>query len=149
MDYELVFSLSGALAMLGWAALIVSPLFPKVSDRVAGIIIPVLLSALYVAFALLPNEIGGGFGSFAEVRQLFSGEAALMAGWIHFLAFDLLVGAWICRTARHEGISSWLVLPTLPVTFLFGPAGYLAFSILRAGRRVFGSRQIDTAQSTE
>ena len=54
-----------------------------------------------------------------------------MAGWIHFLAFDLLIGAWICRQARREYISFWLVLLTLPMTFLYGPAGFLAFSALR------------------
>ena len=56
---------------------------------------------------------------------------AALAGWVHFLAFDLFVGAWITRTARAEGISHWLVLPCLVLTFLFGPAGFLAFTLLR------------------
>lgn len=132
MDLELVFSVSGLVAMVGLVFLLGSPLIPTWSDRVAGTIVPVLLSVGYVALALQPNDAGGGFGSLAEVGQLFTNEAALMAGWIHFLAFDLFVGAWICRTARQVGIRFWFVLPVLPVTFLFGPAGYLAFSGVRA-----------------
>ena len=59
------------------------------------------------------------------------GAAVLLAGWVHYLAFDLLVGAWIVRTARAEGIPHWAVMPCLILTFLFGPAGLLAFAILR------------------
>ncbi|MCF6234348.1 MAG: DUF4281 domain-containing protein [Rhodobacteraceae bacterium] len=55
---------------------------------------------------------------------------------MHFLAFDLLVGAWICRTARREGVTFWLVIPCLPLTFLFGPAGFLAFALVRSGRKL-------------
>lgn len=131
MDLELIFSLTGLLAMAGWAALLASPLLPVWSDRIAGLIIPVVLSATYVALAFLPNENGGGFGSLEEVGQLFTDRTALMAGWIHFLAFDLLIGAWICRTARRENIRFWWVVPTLPLTFMFGPAGFLAFSAVR------------------
>ena len=42
-------------------------------------------------------------------------------------------GSWqtVTRTARAEGISHWLVLPCLVLTFLFGPAGFLAFTLLR------------------
>ena len=131
MNYELLFSVGGALAMLGWVSLLVSPLIPKWSDRVAGIALPVLLSALYVFIAFQPNETGGGFETFAAVTELFSNPSALLAGWIHFLAFDLLVGAWICRTGRAENIAFLWVIPTLPLTFLFGPAGFLAFCAVR------------------
>ncbi len=132
MDYELVFSLSGLLAMSGWGTLLFSPLMPHWSDRIAGLIVPVVLSAGYLVILLFfPMQNGGGFGSFAEVTQLFSNPEALMGGWIHYLAFDLFVGAWICRTGRHEGIKFWLVLPSLPVTFMLGPAGFLLFSTLR------------------
>ena len=65
---------------------------------------------------------------------LFTMPEIALAGWIHYLAFDLLVGAWEVRTARREGIAFLLVLPCLALTFLFGPAGFLAFSALRAAR---------------
>ena len=59
----------------------------------------------------------------------------LLAGWIHYLAFDLLVGAHIVRQGRVLGLSPWLVLPCLPLTFLFGPAGFLLFLSLRLAAR--------------
>lgn len=133
MNYELLFSAVGMLAMLGWLILLLSPWMPNWSDRLAGLAIPVALAVIYVVIAFaLPTE-AGGFGSFAEINVLFDQPSALMAGWIHFLAFDLLIGAWICRKARAENIHFGFVLPCLPVTFLFGPAGFLLFSTIRAG----------------
>jgi len=145
MDYELVFSLVGLLAMLGWAALLVSPWMPIWSDRIAGLLAPLALSAVYVLFLALFPAQDGGFGSFAEVTRLFSHREAVMAGWVHFLAFDLVVGAWICRAARREGVRFWLVLPCLPVTFLFGPAGFLAFAVVRAVHRAIHRTRAATA----
>lgn len=130
MNLEILFSLAGVLAMAGWVTLLASPYIPRWSDRIAGFVIPLLLSAGYVTLIVFfPSEGGGGFGSLAEVMDLFSHQNAVMAGWVHFLAFDLLIGAWICRTARRDGVSFWLVIPCLPLTFLFGPAGFLAYSL--------------------
>ena len=131
MDHELVFSLSGLVTMAGWAILVVYPALPAWSIRLAGEAIPALMSFVYLGLIAFFPAGSGGFMSFAEVTELFSHPQALMAGWIHFLAFDLFVGGWICRTAREERIHFLLVLPCLPVTFLFGPAGYLCFQIVR------------------
>ncbi len=136
LNVELVFSLAGLLAMAGWVTLLLSPLSPVWSDRIAGLIVPVLLSGGYVMLIVLyPSGDGGGFGTFAEVTELFADQNALLAGWVHFLAFDLLVGAWICRTARREKIKYWAVVPCLPFTFMFGPVGYLLFSGVRFAAR--------------
>ena len=66
--------------------------------------------------------------------QLFTQPEIALAGWIHYLAFDLFIGAWEVRTARAERIPFLLVVPCLALTFLFGPAGYLAFTALRGAR---------------
>jgi hypothetical protein len=132
MNLETLFSVAGVLAMAGWLVLFASPLIPHWSDRISGYIIPLLLSVGYVTLILVfPSEGDGGFGSLAEVMDLFSNPNAMMAGWVHFLAFELLIGAWRCRTARRDGMRFWLVAPCLPLTFLFGPAGFLTFSTVR------------------
>lgn len=83
----------------------------------------------------------GGFDSLPNVMLLFTKPEIALAGWIHYLAFDLFVGAWEVRTARAERIPFPLVVPCLALTFLFGPAGYLAFSTLRAARAAAVSAQ--------
>ena len=73
----------------------------------------------------------GGFDSLANVEKLFQTRDLVLAGWIHYLAFDLFIGAWEARTARAERIPFVVVVPCLALTFLFGPAGLLAFQSLR------------------
>jgi Domain of unknown function (DUF4281) len=132
MTPDSLFQLANPLALVGWIALILSPLSPRWSDRVAGFAVPLLLSTGYVALVLVHwAGAQGGFSTLADVMTLFTFPGVALAGWVHYLAFDLFVGAWIARTARVEAIPFALVLPCLVLTFLFGPAGFLAFSILR------------------
>jgi hypothetical protein len=132
-DPHLLFQVTGPLAMLGWLALALSPLAPRFADALAGISIPLLLSVGYAALILVHwSDAPGGFDSLANVMALFTDPVLALAGWVHYLAFDLFVGAWITRTARDEGIPHLLILPCLVLAFLFGPAGFLAFVALRA-----------------
>lgn len=131
--YELIFAVANPLAMLGWLGLALLPGRRIVVDGVSGVAIPALLSLAYAGLvAAFFAGSDGGFGSIEAVRALFRSDALLVAGWLHYLAFDLLVGAWEVRTARDEGIPHLLVIPCLVLTFLFGPLGFLAFLFLRA-----------------
>jgi hypothetical protein len=137
--YELIFAVANPLAMLGWLGLVLFPGRRVVVDGISGVAIPAFLALAYaglVAAFFAGSE--GGFGSIEAVRALFQSDALLVAGWLHYLAFDLFVGAWQVRTARAEGIPHVLVIPCLVLTFLFGPLGFLVFLILRAafGRRL-------------
>jgi hypothetical protein len=131
---EQIFSVANLLALVGWVLLAVLPGRAWVSKAIAAGAIPVL-AGLYVgliAFNWLGSE--GGFGSLADVAQLFANPWLLLAGWTHYLAFDLFVGSWEVRDARSLGISHWLVLPCLLLTFLFGPVGWLLYTIVRTTR---------------
>jgi hypothetical protein len=126
------FRIANALAAAGWVVLALSPLAPRLLGRVGGVAIPLLLSGGYTAIVLAHWASGqGGFDSLVSVERLFQNRWLLLAGWVHYLAFDLLIGAWEARTARREGMAHGLLLPCLAVTFLFGPAGYLLFQALR------------------
>ena len=124
------------MALTGWIALALGPVAPRVLGLVGGVAIPLVLSGGYAAIVLSHWSSGqGGFDSLESVAQLFESRWLLLAGWVHYLAFDLLVGAWQLRTARREGIPHLHLLPCLMATFLFGPAGYLLFQLLRAAHR--------------
>lgn len=132
MSLDTVFHLCTKTALAGWLVLLASPLAPKAADRVAGLVIPLLLAVGYVGLVLaFWTRAEGGFDSLASVMRLFTKPEIALAGWIHYLSFDLFVGAWEVRTGRAERIPFIVVVPCLLLTFLFGPAGYLAFACLR------------------
>ena len=147
MQPDNIFQISNMMAMAGWLALLASPFFPKITDRIAALIIPVLLAIAYAGLVLaFWSGAAGGFDSLATVMQLFTQPEIALAGWIHYLAFDLFIGAWEVRTARAERIPFLAVVPCLALTFLFGPAGFLAFTALRAARAAIPNASHGVAQ---
>jgi hypothetical protein len=132
MHPETLFNASGKLAMAGWVLLVFAPRW-RWSQRIASVIIPLTLAVVYlVLIVLYVAKSPGGFSTLAQVAQLFQNPWLLLAGWIHYLAFDLFLGAWQTRQAQHLGISHFLVVPCLLLTFLFGPIGLVVFSAIRS-----------------
>jgi prepilin signal peptidase PulO-like enzyme (type II secretory pathway) len=132
MKAEQIFSIANLVAMLSWVILAVAPRWIVTRKVILSGVIPLLLSAAYlVLIVLFFGKSEGGFGSLADVMKLFTNEWAVLAGWIHYLAFDLFVGTWEVKDAQEKGISHWFVIPCLFLTFMLGPIGFLLYSILR------------------
>lgn len=137
MTPEQIFSFANMAALAAWLLLAVFPRRPFITDVVVGTAVPVALAAAYTSLvATFWLDSQGGFSSLSEVGMLFSNPWMLLAGWLHYLAFDLLVGRWELADAQQRGIHYLLVLPCLALTFLFGPAGWLLYQGVRtAGDR--------------
>jgi hypothetical protein len=133
MTPEALFLLASAAVVPGWALLVVAPRWKWTARLVGPVILPVLMGLLYVYLiaAHMPGS-PGGFGSLGEVRLLFDKPQLLLAGWVHYLAFDLFVGSWEVRDSARQGIRHAWVVPCLVLTFLFGPIGLMLYLALRA-----------------
>ena len=131
MDPETLFLIATRATLPCWLLLIVLPRW-KWSTRLVTIFVPVLLGGLYLVLVWRYfGRSGGGYGALGEVRTLFEHPWMLLAGWVHYLAFDLFVGAWEARDAQRLGIHQLLLMPCLALTLMFGPVGLLAYLILR------------------
>ncbi|WP_210517444.1 ABA4-like family protein [Hymenobacter terricola] len=132
---DFLFSIANPVAMLGWGLLVLAPRWRGTRAVVLSGALPLLLAAAYAALItahyLGPHGGEGGFGSLAEVAALFRDPWALLAGWVHYLCFDLFTGAWEVRDAQQRGLPHWLVVPALALTFLFGPVGLLLYFGIR------------------
>jgi hypothetical protein len=136
MSPEQIFSLCGMLVLPGWLLLVILPRWKWTARLVCPVVIPLVLACVYLwLVATTFGRTPGGFGSLAEVSQLFQNSRALLAGWIHYLAFDLFIGSWEVRDAQRVGVHHLLVVPCLVLTFIFGPVGLLLYFILRASLR--------------
>lgn len=147
---ETIFSVCGALAMLGWLGLLLLPRKPLVVEVIARLVIPGLIGLVYIVLMLSnagATPADGGFGSLAAVKALFSVDALLLGGWVHYLAFDLFVGSWEVSNARKRGVHHLLVVPCLFATFMAGPAGLVLYLIVRSISAAFGNRATPATQS--
>ena len=128
-----IFSMANMMAMPMWLLLIILPKWKVTRFLIDYKVIPLLLSLFYAFYIALHLQSGGGldFGSLSSVMSLFTIEDAVMAGWVHYLAFDLLVGMWMINQNRSLGIHQLLMAPCLFATFMLGPMGFLLFMVLR------------------
>ena len=131
---ETVFSFASFIAMFGWILLVAVPAEPR-AKLLSGIIIPLSLSVIYLLYIFLHfADAPGGFGSLADVKLLFSKDEVLLAGWVHYLAFDLFIGAWASRDSQGLGIPRLVMLPCYLMTFMLGPIGLLFYFAIRTAK---------------
>lgn len=121
--------------MIGWLILILLPCRWPILLAVPRFVIPFGLSLLYAGLAMTHFFIveGGGYGSLDEVAALLGTREMLLAGWVHYLAFDLFIGGWIAVEADRIGVNRLIQAPILVATFMFGPVGLATFLAMRAG----------------
>jgi len=139
MSPEQLFSITNTIAVVGWLLLAVLPGRRWVTEVVTGKALPMLFAVLYAAIVV--TTFAGAEGSFSTlsgVATLFTNPWLLLAGWLHYLAFDLLIGTWEARDARERGVPHLLLVPCLFMTLMFGPVGWLLYlgarSLGRPGR---------------
>ena len=135
MEAAEIFRIVSTVVLPGWLLLILAPRW-RFTMPVAAVGLPLTLAVVYaVVLGRHWGEGQGGFGSLREVGMLFANPFALLAGWVHYLAFDLFIGAWEVRDAQKHQVPHLAVVPCLLLTFLFGPAGLLLYFVLRYALR--------------
>jgi Domain of unknown function (DUF4281) len=139
MTPEQVFSIANLIAIVAWIMLVILPGRRWVTDIVTSVAVPLAFALAYlVIFAMTLDPTAGddgGFLTLAGVAALFSNPWLLLAGWIHYLAFDLLIGTWESRDARQRSLPHLLLIPCLVLTFLLGPIGWLLYMGVRLTKR--------------
>ena len=133
---DLLFNLANQVAVVGWLLLLLAPRWRGTRAVVLSGALPLLLAAAYAVLIathyLGPHGGEGGFQSLDAVAALFRDRWALLAGWVHYLCFDMWTGAWEVRDAQRRGVPHGLLVPCLLLTFMVGPVGLLLYFGVRS-----------------
>ena len=137
MDADTLFDIANATALIGWLMLVLAPLkrtWLVPGARVVGVLLALTYSILLIQAVASGgmSESGGDFTSLAGVTALFARPEGVLVGWVHYLAFDLWVGAWAVEDAYKRGLKHWAVVPCLVFIFLAGPLGLLLYLAARS-----------------
>jgi hypothetical protein len=136
-DINLIFQLSNNAALFGWILLLFFPHRRITQLAVHSGFLSGALSLLYfglIAANFQPADVSQ-FSSLAGISALFQNPNILLAGWVHYLAFDLWVGSWVVRRGKEIDIHQIILVPVLLLTFLLGPIGFLSFLLLSKGKQ--------------
>jgi len=138
MTPDQIFSIANLAAVACWFLLAVFPDRRRVTHGIAGTAMPALFAVAYVSIvvAVFPRA-DGSFSTLPGVAQLFTNPWLLLAGWLHYLAFDPVdrhVGGPRQRRTRCPALGAH----PMPVPDLDVWAGWVAGLPGRAAARVDG-----------
>lgn len=132
MNPDVVYSIVNTIALVAWIALSIAPYNARVQQAALGGVV-VMLAVLYAV--LFIGSFNGAMmkelATLDGLMGLFSNKQALVLGWTHYLAFDLVAGIYIVRNAQTHEVSSRAIIPFLWLTFMAGPLGWLTYVIFR------------------
>lgn len=136
---ETFFQVTNTLALVAWIPLLLFPGKKLVSRVLCGVVVPGLLALAYasvIGWKLAENgPPPGDVMTLAGLREVFRDDWVFAAAWTHYLAFDMVVGAWIARDSVRLGMPWMLRTVALVLTFLAGPVGFLIHIVGRAALR--------------
>ena len=142
MKPEIVFAIVNFGVLPVWALLVFAPGWRWTQRIVHTALVPAVLTTMYLVMLLSASAPEGAGGhSLEAVMVMFSAPWLVVVCWIHYLVFDLFVGAWEARDARRRGIPHLAVVPCLLLTLFVGPAG-----LLQAYRFIADTRDDATAE---
>ncbi len=133
MDLDLVFLVLNYSVVPAWLLLAFAPRWKWTARVVHSGFVPLLLGSAY-ALLLFSDRNGSPDGSFFTldgVMAIFTSRQTVIAAWVHYLIFDLFVGAWQVRDAARRGVPHLWVVPCLVLTLMFGPVGLGSYLLLR------------------
>lgn len=133
MSISQLFDLFNSIALLAWIPLFLPPKFTFrnwfLEQKIATALLAASYLILFLVFIFSGDNPNLDF-SFEGIKQLFANDRGLLVAWIHYLAFDMMVGIYECEQALKRKIPHWLLLPCLLFTFMLGPIGWLMFWLI-------------------
>jgi hypothetical protein len=132
---EMAFSLANLIILPAWLGLTISLFIPRLRGAIwpfTGLITPLILGVFYGSLLFVGMKSGAviDFSSLNGVQTLMQNPYAFVAGWVHYLAFDLFVATQLCRRSIDKKLSPWLLIPMIGLCFIFGPLGLVYFVII-------------------
>ncbi len=149
MPLEILFKGANFAVLPFWLLLLVAPRWRGTQLLVHGPAVVLLLTPIYayMLFGYGPSPQNVDMTTLYGVMSAFTAPHIVVAGWIHYLIFDLFIGAWEARDALRLHIPQLFVIPCLLATLVVGPVGLLLYVIVRFITR--GVIQYDETVSAE
>jgi hypothetical protein len=133
MALQTLFTAASYAVIPFWLLLVAAPRWRWTQRLVHGPVVLLLLTPIYtyLLWGYAPAPEGMELRTLYGVMVGFSAPHLALAGWIHYLIFDLFIGAWEARDAQRRGVPHLLLAPCLIATLIVGPIGLLFYVLVR------------------
>lgn len=127
-----LYPIVNTLALIPWMLMILAPKWKWTQRIIYSFVFPAIFAGIYlVMMVLFFGEGEGDFTTLEGLTSLFGNQDLVLIGWLHYLAFDLIVGSWEYKDSQAHQISRYVVASCLLATFLAGPIGLLMYLLVR------------------
>ncbi|CAB9525170.1 expressed unknown protein [Seminavis robusta] len=107
---------------------------------VAPLLLALVYTLLFVSELFLipkgPDEAPPDFLTLTGVMTVFADPTNALGCWVHYCAYDPLIGRWMVMDSIERGASIkfhiLVMLPLLTMALLMGPMGWLAYMVVAA-----------------
>jgi hypothetical protein len=139
MILDTIFNVVNIIPLPVWLLMIITPEWhvthKNVKSHITSIVIAVIFVILNIIFFMNDTDTFDvtGFFSLDVITYVFSKKFIVLICWVHYLAFDLLIGSWIFLDNFNKGkpIPHLLIILCLILTYGFGPSGFLLYVTLK------------------
>lgn len=129
-----LYSFVNTIVLIPWLLMIFAPNWKWTKRVISSFAFPAFFAMIYLVLMILFFGQGeGDFSTLEGLNQLFSEPNLVLVGWLHYLAFDLVVGTWEYKDSQALQINCYVVASCLLMTLLVGPIGWLFYLIIRRG----------------
>lgn len=127
-----IFQIVSLIVLFGWIPILAFPKWDKslfVTRSVVAVVLALFYSYGVVHIFNDPSDFMK-FSTLDGVYDLFMNKTAVLVGWIHYLAFDLLVGSVILEIGQKKNIRHGFLVSCMVASFMLGPVGWLLFQVI-------------------
>ncbi|CAM9735829.1 unnamed protein product [Ectocarpus sp. 12 AP-2014] len=145
---DMVFIFCSNVVFIPWLALMIVPKWKWTSPITKAVVL--ILCVVYTIYFASPmrNSKEGvlamymDMGTLDGIAKLFRGDGILLPAWVHYLAFDLVVGHYLVQKNMEDpnGLSKLAMAPCLFLNIMAGPTGMLLYVVLRAASDCISGR---------
>ena len=132
MNVDQIFIFASSIAFISWSLLFIYPYSTGIRQILYGGVVTcfsLLYTGLFICY--FDPESFQSFSTLSGLVSLFSNKEAVLLGWIHYLAFDMLAGLYISKDAEKNKLDPWIIRLMFFFTFVAGPLGFLVYTIIR------------------
>ena len=136
---NILFTICNTSILFVWASVLFFPKSILSKYLISFPLVPLAISFFYIYFLVLSGGImDADFSSLEGILKLFKEATpeSAAAGWLHYLAFDFWVGTWIIRNSQKNEIKHPYIIFPLLLTFMLGPVGILAYSVVYFSKKL-------------
>ena len=121
-----------------WLLLITIPNSKITGILVNSILIPLILSSLYVYLGyqmiVADENLINIFNLYLGIDYLYSllsSESFLVFFWLHFLALNIFLGSWVSKDSLKFNVTRYITIISLILCYFCGPVGLVFYWLFR------------------